>query len=288
MIENRLSLNAREALQRGRDIERQQLEDAPSRDAPILRSVSARDLRIVMDVALFQLAKKPQPYAERIYRLDGGDFVKLSSGSAGMATAWDYDIVLKATGYLVRLMDQSEPDQILGGRTIVIPRSELLMGDGQNQYDRLYGRLERLRTTTVEIRRRTGKNVVETSVEGLISGFRIIETDARVTVVELSLPMWLHSEVVGSQTPNVLRINPAYFSIRSSLARYIYRVARFAAQDGARYRFETLYLRSGSTEGKSQFSARLRELIKAGSIPDFNLREIRGESGPLLLINPRR
>lgn len=165
-----------------------------------------------MDVALFQLAKKPQPYAERIYRLDGGDFVKLSSGSAGMATAWDYDIVLKATGYLVRLMDQSEPGPLTGGRTIVIPRSELLMGDGQNQYDRLYARLERLRTTTVEIRRKTGKNVVETSVEGLICGFKIIETDARVTVVELSLPMWLHSEVVGGRTPNVLRIDPAYFS----------------------------------------------------------------------------
>ncbi|MCW8156053.1 hypothetical protein D7243_07615 [Stutzerimonas stutzeri] len=287
MIEDRLSPAGREALQRG--IERQQSRESQLRDAPILKGVSARDARLVMDVALFQLSKTPRPNAQHSYALDDGSFVRVRSGDAGMATAWDYDILLIATGYLVRLLDLSAQGSIpMPSRTIAIPRAELLMGDGRNQYDRLFSRLERLLTTTVQIRRRTAKNLVETSMEGLITGFTVFQTDTQVTMVEITLPAWLYNEVVGSRTPNVLSIPRSYFSIRSSLGRYIYRVAKFAARHEGRYRFETLYHRSGSTENYRQFSSRLRRLIKENSLPEFDLRQIDGIQGPVLLLRPRK
>ncbi|MGG5870560.1 replication initiator protein A [Pseudomonas peli] len=287
MIEDHLSPASREALQRG--IERQKLQESQPRETPILKGVSARDARVVMDVAVFQLSKTPRPNAELSYSLDDGSFVRVRSGDAGMATAWDYDIVMIATGHLVRLVDQSARDRTqMPGRTVVIPRSELLNGDGRNQYDRLFPRLERLLTTTVQIRRQSAKNLVETSVEGLITGFKVLQTGARVTLVEITLPTWLYSEVVSSRTPNVLSIPDAYFSIPSSLGRYIYRVAKFAAKQEGRYRFETLYRRSSSTENFRQFSSRLRRLIEENLIPEFELRQVDGVEGPLLLMRPRK
>lgn len=287
MIENRLSPAVREALQRG--LERQKSNESLPQDTPILKGVSARDARLVMDVALFQLSKIPRPNAQHSYSLDDGSFVRVRSGDAGMATAWDYDIVLIATGHLVRLADLSaRGGASMPSRTITIPRAELLMGDGRNQYDRLFSRLERLLTTTVQIRRQTAKNLIETSVEGLITGFKVFQTDSRVTVVEITLPTWLYTEVVSSRTPNVLSIPRSYFSIRSSLGRYIYRLAKFAARYEGRYRFETLYHRSGSTENYRQFSSRLRRLIGENALPEFELRQINGIDGPILLMRPRR
>ncbi|MDD8255098.1 replication initiator protein A [Escherichia coli] len=62
--------------------------------APSLYDVGGRDNRSVMDVAVFRLSKKDKRAGELIrYDLPDG-YVEVSAGAHGMASIWDYDIVL--------------------------------------------------------------------------------------------------------------------------------------------------------------------------------------------------
>jgi hypothetical protein len=68
--------------------------------APAPYDVGTKDSRSIMDVAVFRLSKKDKRPGD-IIRYDMPDgFVQVSTGPAGMASVWDYDIVLMAVSHL--------------------------------------------------------------------------------------------------------------------------------------------------------------------------------------------
>src|SRR5690606_27641488 len=74
--------------------------------APTLYDVSTRDSRSVMDVAVFRLSKKDKRAGELIrYDLPDG-YVEVSAGAHGMASVWDYDIVLMLVSHLTEAMNR--------------------------------------------------------------------------------------------------------------------------------------------------------------------------------------
>jgi hypothetical protein len=73
---------------------------------PSLYDVGTKDSRSIMDVAVFRLSKKDKRAGDIIrYELPDGH-VTVSSGASGMASVWDYDIILMAVSHLTEAMNK--------------------------------------------------------------------------------------------------------------------------------------------------------------------------------------
>lgn len=129
----------------------------------------------------------------------------------------------------------------------------------------------------------------EVKSESLISGYRVLSVtgSGRLDRVEIEVPNWIYSQVTRSPRSAVLTVSPEFFLIESALGRFVYRLARRAAgNDKARWGFRTIYERSGITLFK-EFCRSLRNLIKLNNLPEYELHEEAGQSGPQLLMTRR-
>lgn len=259
--------------------------------APMLYDVGARDNRNVMDVAVFRLSKS-QKRANSVIRYDLPDgFVEVSSGPHGMASVWDYDIVLMAVSHLTEAMNQyragkgGKPSQTFRphvGDVLKFCRRE----NGGNQKDAVVGALQRLSTTFVAIERQnlqTGN--VETEGENLIAWSKTISNPRtkKVEFVEIKIADWMYKEITQGLKPDVLTVHPDYFLSESGIGRFVYRLARKAAgKDMAVWSFKTIYARSGSQGSVKEFNRLLRDLIAANDLPEYSIAEESGKEGPLL------
>ena len=266
---------------------------------PSLYDVGGRDNRSIMDVAVFRLSKRDKRAGEMIrYKLPDG-FVEVTAGPYGMASVWDYDIVLMMVSHLTEAMNRyREGKGDKPGRTFKPHVSDILKfarrGDGSRQVEEVEAALDRLKGTTVKtVRKRTGANdrkMRQTEAEGLISRYSVLSrTDSdRVSAVEIEAPQWIYQEIVGGKQPDVLTVHPDYFLIDPGIGRFVYRLARCSAGKGAaKWSFQTIYEHSGSTGTFSKFRENLRKIIRANDLPEYALREEPGQSGPQLIMTHR-
>ena len=266
---------------------------------PSLYDVGGRDNRTVMDVAVFRLSKSNKRAGEMIrYELPDG-FVEVTAGPYGMASVWDYDIVLMMVSHLTEAMNRYRDGKgEKPGRTFKPHVSDILKfarrGDGSRQVEEVEKALDRLKGTTIKtVRERTGEDgrkMREVEAEGLISRYSVLaRTDTgRVNAVEIEAPVWIYQEIVEGKQPDVLTVHPDYFLIEPGIGRFVYRLARRAAGKGvAKWSFQTIYERSGSTGTFSKFRENLRKIIRANDLPEYSLREEPGQSGPQLVMTHR-
>lgn len=266
---------------------------------PSLYDVGGRDNRSIMDVAVFRLSKRDKRAGEMIrYELPDG-FVEVTAGPYGMASVWDYDIVLMMVSHLTEAMNRyREGKGDKPGRTFKPHVSDILKfarrGDGSRQVEEVEAALDRLKGTTVKtVRERTGANdrkMRQTEAEGLISRYSVLSrTDSdRLSAVEIEAPQWIYQEIVGGKQPDVLTVHPDYFLIDPGIGRFVYRLARRSAGKGAaKWSFQTIYKHSGSTGTFSKFRENLRKIIRANDLPEYALREEPGQSGPQLIMTHR-
>ena len=261
---------------------------------PALYDVGGRDSRHIMDVAVFRLGKKDKRAGELIrYELSDG-FVEVTAGPYGMASVWDYDIVLMMVSHLTEAMNRYRDGKgEKPGRTFKPNVSDILKfarrGDGSRQVDEVAAALDRLKGTTVKSKRGNGKDQ-ETASDGLINNYTILsKTDTgRISSVEIEAPKWIHKQIVEGRQPDVLTVHPDYFLITLGIGRFIYRLARRAAgKSHAQWSFRKLYERSGSTGDSKKFTYTLREMIAANDLPEYTLAERVGKVGPLLVMAHR-
>ena len=266
---------------------------------PSLYDVGGRDNRTVMDVAVFRLSKSNKRAGEMIrYELPDG-FVEVTAGHYGMASVWDYDIVLMMVSHLTEAMNRYRDGKgEKPGRTFKPHVSDILKfarrGDGSRQVEEVEKALDRLKGTTVKtVRERTGEDgrkMREVEAEGLISRYSVLaRTDTgRLNAVEIEAPVFIYQGIVGGKQPDVLTVHPDYFLIEPAIGRFVYRLARRAAgKRVARWSFQTIYERSGSTGTFSKFRENLRKIIRANDLPEYSLREEPGQSGPQLVMTHR-
>lgn len=261
--------------------------------------ISAKDSRYFMDVALFRMSKR-ESRAGEVIRYDLADgYVEVKAGPDGMATIWDYDIVLMMISHLTESMNLYKRGRgAMPGRIFTPHVSDILKfcrrGDGGNQSKRVELALDRLKGTTIKsvLHRPSckAKSITrEVKSESLISGYRVLSetVTGRVDRVEIEAPNWVYKEVIDSHGSAVLTVSQDYFLIDSAIARFIYRLARRAAgSGGAKWGFKTIYERSGVTSFK-EFCRILRRLIKSDSLPEYHLCEDAGLSGPQLIMTRR-
>jgi len=274
-------------------------DEQPDFFVPSLYDVATKENRSIMDVAVFRLSKKDKR-AGQVIRYDLPDgHVEVSSGPAGMASVWDYDIVLMAVSHLTEAMNRHREGRGEKPSRKFRPHvSEILKfcrkGDGGKQFEEVEGALDRLKATTIKIIRnrpsRSGRAVRDVQAEGLLNSYRAISyTDTgKLASVEIELPEWIYKEVVEAKQPEVLTVHRDYFLIEPGIGRFIYRLARRAAGKGeAKWAFFTVYERSGSAGTFKEFCRMLRRIIDANDLPEYSLAEEAGQAGPLLVMRHR-
>ncbi|RWA37004.1 replication initiator protein A [Xylella fastidiosa] len=268
---------------------------------PILYDVGTKDSRSIMDVAVFRLSKRDKRAGDIIrYELPDG-YVEVKAGPDGMASIWDYDMVLMMVSHLTEAMNRyREGKGEKPGRTYRPHVSDILKfcrrGDGGKQADEVENALDRLKGTTIKSVRETGattnekRPMREVKAEGLISDYTVLsQTDTgKVASVEIEAPRWLYKEVTDGKRPDVLTVHPDYFLIALGIGRFVYRLARRAAGKGeAKWSFQTIYERSGSTGTFKKFTFTLRKLIETDDMPEYMLSEEACQVGPLLVMRHR-
>jgi plasmid replication initiation protein len=165
------------------------LRTAPKGDAqmdffvPALYDVGTRDSRSIMDVAVFRLSKKERRAGDVIrYDLPDG-YVEVKSGPDGMASIWDYDIVLMLVSHLTEAVNAyragkgEKPSRTFRPHVTDILRF-CRKGHGGRQAEEIERALDRLRGTTIKsVRERVsnnGRTLREVEAEGLIGGYRVV------------------------------------------------------------------------------------------------------------------
>ncbi|MCW3588927.1 replication initiator protein A [Burkholderia cenocepacia] len=264
---------------------------------PSLYDVGTKDSRSIMDVAVFRLSKKDKRAGEVIrYELSDG-YVEVKAGPDGMASVWDYDLVLMMVSHLTEAMNRyREGRGEKPGRTYRPHVSDILKfcrrGDGGRQADEVEGALDRLKGTTIKnVRERPSANgrrpMREVEAEGLVSSYKVLSytENGKIASVEIEAPKWLYREVTEGKRPDVLTVHPDYFLIDPGIGRFVYRLARQAAgKSEAKWAFQTIYDRSGSAGKFKEFCRILRNIIEANDLPEYELREETGQGGPLLVM----
>ncbi|WP_256928737.1 replication initiator protein A, partial [Pseudomonas aeruginosa] len=118
-----------------------------------LYDVGNRDSLSIMDVAVFRLSKEEKRAGEVIHYALPDGYVEVKSGTDGMASIWDYDIVLMLVSHLTGSMNRyREGRGERTGRSVRPDVSEILKlcrkGDGGKQSDDVKAALDRLKGTT--------------------------------------------------------------------------------------------------------------------------------------------
>jgi plasmid replication initiation protein len=280
------------------------IRNPPASDAqrdffvPTLYDVGTKDNRSIMDVAVFRLSKKDKRIGEVInYTLPDGH-VTVSAGAAGMASVWDYDLVLMAISHLTEAMNRHrEGKGVKPGRVFQPHIADVLRfcrrADGGKQKEDILDTCIRLNTTHVAVHRikKSQNGQAETVDEGeaLISRYKVIKSNTgKPVALEIELSDWMYREITEGKNPDVLTVHPDYFLIDPGIGRFIYRLARRAAGKGeARWSFQTIYEHSGSTGTIKKFTENLRKIIAANDLPEYNLREEKGLNGPILVMTYR-
>ncbi len=253
----------------------------------LVGDVPLADEREGMTAPLVSLSKRKRTRIEWTGP-SGQNLVVEAPEATGIATIWDYDVILWAVSQINEAVNKGLPTS---------PRIEfqpysLLKAVGRDTggkgYVELKAGLERLVKTTVSYdspalqgkRRKIG-------VFNLLSGFHIQEQDGKPTAAIIDLPLWLYEAVTKDR--DVLAISLEYFDLTSGLDRFLYRLARrhVGRQAEWSFTFADLHLRTGSSNTYGGFARDLRKAISRNGLPQYSLSEETGKSGPLLVVRRR-
>ena len=258
----------------------------------IMGDVPLRDDREMMSAPMVSLAKKSPKRLE--WKGPSGQRVVITASdeTGGIATIWDFDIILWAISQINTQVERGETP----GQTITFRPYDLLKTIGRGasgtDYKRFKDAIKRLQGTRIETSiRRRDKDRLE--VFNLLADYAIDEDEqGRPLGAQMTLPRWIHRAVV--ETREVLAISPLYFEMTRGLDRFLYRLARrhvgngLDNPDGWLFSFKDLHGRCGSPAPYGQFARDLRNAIKRDALPTYSMVEELGANGPLLRLKWRK
>jgi plasmid replication initiation protein len=290
------------------------VRDAPEDEAQLLFWVPAvfdapiKDDMNLMDIAPFALSKTT---GEGIIRYELKDSIITIEGGAqvGLATAYDYDIVINMISHLAeavrqfRILDKKGLRPSLPSRVYRPAASEILKFCrrelGGKQYLDLERALDRLQATRVKITNLTGGKRRETHRETqsfpLIGRYKVVSRTSqdRIDQIEIEVPEWVYEGIVKPDgKPSILTLNADYFLITRPIAKFIYRLARKAAGEGeAFYSLPEVHKRSGSKLPLHKFRQAVEEIVSGANLdplPDYDLILEPGTRAPVLRMRHRK
>src|SRR3954451_11654762 len=290
------------------------VRDAPEDEAQLLFWVPAvfdapiKDDMNLMDIAPFALSKTT---VEGIIRYELKDAIITIEGGAevGLATAYDYDIVINMISHLAeavrqfRIQDKKGLRPSLPSRVYRPAASEILKFCrrelGGKQYLDLERALDRLQATRVKITNLTGGKRRETQRETqsfpLIGRYKVGSRTSqdRIDQIEIEIPEWVYEGIVKPDgKPSILTLNADYFLINRPIAKFLYRLARKADGDTeAFYSLPEVHRRSGSKLPPHKFRQAVQEIVadaRLDPLPDYDLILEPGTRAPVLRMRHRK
>jgi len=228
-----------------------------------------------MEHPLFSLATRPD---RRILRYaHNGVEIEVSPSVRGLATIHDKDILIFCISQLMAALNAGRALS----RTLTLKAHDLLVATNRetsgDAYRRLRESFERLAGTRITTNIVTGEREI-TSGFGLIESWQIERRSrgGRMVSVSVTLSEWLYRAVLSK---SVLTLSRDYFRLRKPLERRIYELARkhCGRQASWRVSVDTLCKKSGSASPRRVFRRMLRDMIAAGHLPDYEMREEEGD-----------
>lgn len=248
----------------------------------LVGDVPLADEREAMTAPLVSLSKRKRTNIE--WTGPSGQRVQVTAPpEIGVATIWDYDIILWAISQINEAMNAGlRVSQRLHFQPHALLQS-IGRGTGGADYTKLKAAFKRLRATGVEY-----ESPALTGKRRTLGGFNLLESyqfeevDGRPKGATLTLPLWLYEAITKDR--DVLAISPKYFDLTSGLDRFLYRLARrhVGRQAGWAFTFQDLHQRSGSTQKYGDFARDLRKAVSRNSLPTYSIYEVQGANGPTL------
>ncbi|ARE42543.1 RepA (plasmid) [Rhodovulum sp. P5] len=235
-----------------------------------------------MEHPLFSLSTRPD---RRILDYVHNDVrVTVTPSVKGRATIFDADILIFCISQLMAALNAGRPT----ARRLTLTAHDLLIATGRETsgdgYRRLRDAFERLAGTRITTNIVTGEAETTTGF-GLIESWQIVRKTrgGRMVSVAVTLSEWLYRAVLSK---SVLTLSRDYFGLRKPLERRLYELARkhCGRQAGWQVSVETLCKKTGSASPRRVFRAMLREIIREGNIPDYDLVE---EPGDIIRVTPK-
>jgi plasmid replication initiation protein len=255
----------------------------------LMGEVPLRDDKEAMSVPLVSLAKGKRTTPIEWRSSNGEWHVRVTANAThGMATIWDYDVIVWAVSQLNEAVNKGLPTSpVIRFQPYDMLRA-IRRQVGGKDYKELEAALNRLAGTMIETNIRAGNTARKSS-------FHLLErwqhdTDAttgRSRGMMLELPQWMYDGVVKEH--DVLTIAPEYFDITSGIARWLYRLARRHAgkqATGWRFTMRELHRRSGSVQARKEFAKGVRAVVEKG-IPEYRLNILTGQTGEELVAMER-
>ena len=245
-----------------------------------------RDNRDVMEFPFLSLQKKRiEPIT---FKSSAVSLEVHSPAKFGIATIWDWDLVIFAASHL---NDAIENGGTAAPRIRFAPHDALRQmrrSTGGKDYKELARAIRRLRVTTVITNIRFDDGAGEERPFSWLSDYAIPKRYTRGLMTpekpegepdpakpwEIELPPWLYRAVLRQR--EILAVHPDYFDLTGGIERWLYRLARKAVPDkadfpGISFRMETLFERSGLTGRLRKFRAKLEEISKAQTLPEYDV-----------------
>lgn len=258
---------------------------------PTVQDAPIKDDFNLMDIAPFALSKSGGAGVIR-YELKDSIITIEGGAEVGLATAYDYDIVINMISHLAEATRQYRIDEAKGLKPSIPPQvyrpaaAEILKFCrrelGGKQYEDLERALARLQATNIRITNlkgdRDARDRRATESFPLIGRYKVVSRtfQDRIDQVEIEIPLWVYDGVVRPDgKPTILTLNPDYFLLSRPIAKFIYRLARKAAGDTtAFYSLKELHKRSGAKVPMRKFRQTIVEIVetaKTTPLPDYDL-----------------
>lgn len=253
--------------------------------APLL-DIPHKDDYGLMDINPFGLGKKPR-FEPIIYDLPGAKITVMGSTEYGIATIYDYDIVIYMISHLARQMNEikfkvekGETNPRLPARRMHVSTSDMFkqlkIPDGGRQLDALLAKLKRLKGTTIEITTEDG-NKRRDGAFSLIDDY-IIDSQTnsgKLSEFYIGVPAWIYDGVVRVTAPTILTLSDNYMGLKSGYHKFLARIAKKSAGENCwDWSIEELHRRSGSNQPLRNFKVDLKKAIdklQQDPLPDYHI-----------------
>lgn len=235
-----------------------------------------RDLREMMEWPFVSLSKAKRLKPIRHCSRNGKVWVEVHpSAQHGMATIWDYDLVIWIISKLMEQRNAGKKDIL---RILTFHPHDLLSSIGRkaggHEYARFKDALCRLQGTRIRT------NIRAASSEAPCK-FTLIESWAenrdeetgRLQGVIVTISDWIHEGIL--MEGGALAISPDYFRLTGGLERALYRIARKhvpgAGPTGFRINLDTLWKKTGAAGSYRRFKHDVRWICEANPLPGYRL-----------------
>ncbi|PSN13345.1 replication protein A [filamentous cyanobacterium CCT1] len=247
----------------------------------VFTDIVTRDIQDAMEVPFLSLSKKPR-VAPIIYSGKGIEITVTGGAPYGIANIWDWDLIMWLLSQVREAIDKGQ----VVSRQVRFHRHAFLKSArrdaGGVQYKRLEDTIARLKNTNVVTTIRSSER--QTVMFSWLEYVHIDRDDhGRLRDVTVVLPEWLFEAVRDRSL--ILSLHPDYFLLTGGIERWLYRFIRKQAGNstqGWKWRLETLYERSGSSQRPSDFATAIREIAKQGKLLDYELQIQKTSSQELL------